>query len=295
MLGSICRRLPCRRWQLSYWLGKLLAPERPFVGRFRGGHIEVVPGEIASMQTFYLGFFEREVTMLCLDEIRRNAPSLVVDVGANFGYYPLLFGFVSGGKTRAIAFEPDPLSLARLRRNIAMNSGLDVTVVPMAVGDTDDEIVEFDSAPDGHNVWSRVAEIRGGENHGWGRTQVPTTCLDTYLDRSGIEKVPLTLIDVEGYEGKAIAGMVRGLGTHRYDKIMVEFHPWAFSSSHDVERIAMSIVEKGYRGFRIRHHPAPQPDKSLSYYRLQFDRSILDRMTFGNLSPWEHFWFEAEA
>ena len=293
VVGSISRRLPCRRWQSSYWLGKVLASREPFVGRFRGGAIEVHPGDVASMQTFYLGFFEREVTMLCLEELRRGAPELIVDVGANFGYYPLLFGLESGGRTQTIAFEPDPVNVERLRRNVALNPGVKVTIVPRAVSDVDDQIVQFDSAPDGHNVWSRVADVRGGEDHGWRRTQVETTRLDTYLDRLGVGRVPLTLIDVEGYEGKTIDGMSRGLSSQRYRKIMIEFHPWAFPSPRDVERIAMSIVDKGYRGFRIRHHASPQPDKSRSYYQVDFDPSILAPMTFDGLSSWEHFWFEA--
>src|SRR5690242_17951527 len=128
LVGSISRSLPFRRWQSSYWLGKLLACGEPFIGSFRGGLIEVYPGDIATMQTFYLGFFEREVTMLCLEEIRRGAPDLIVDVGANFGYYPLLFGLETCGHTKTIAFEPDPVNVDRLRRNVALNPGMDVTI-----------------------------------------------------------------------------------------------------------------------------------------------------------------------
>jgi FkbM family methyltransferase len=292
LVGSISRRLPCRRWQAAFWLGKVLSPRRPFVGAFRGGLMEVHPGDVASTQAFYVGFFEREVTMLCLEEMRRNPPELIVDVGANFGYYPLLFGLARRGATRAIAFEPDPVNLLRLRRNVALNPGLAVTIVPMAVGDRDDEAVDFDSAPDGHHVWSRMAEVRGGDDHGWRRTRVPMTSLDTYLDRQGIARVPLTLIDVEGYEGKTVDGMRRGLAAHRYEKIMVEFHPWAFPSWQEVQRIAQTIVDAGYRGFRIRHHGAAQPDKAAAYYRMDVLEPVLEPMTFDRLSPWEHFWFE---
>jgi FkbM family methyltransferase len=291
IVSSISRRLPYRRWQAAFWLGKLLAPKGPFIGRFKSGRLEVHPDDFVSMQAFYLGFFEREVTMLCLEEIRRGPPGLIVDVGANSGYYPLLFGLMTGGHTKAIAFEPDPNNVARLERNIRLNPGLDVTVVAMAVGDKED-VSDFYSAPNGHRVWSRMTDVAGAASLGWGPIRVPMTTLDAHLDRLGIGTVPLTFIDVEGYEGKTIAGMSRGLKAHRYKKIMVEFHPWAFSVD-EMTQIANTIVDAGYRGFRIQHHKALHPDKSRSYYNVTFDESILGPLSFNNLTDWEHFWFEA--
>jgi FkbM family methyltransferase len=295
IISSISRRLPYRRWQTAHWLGKLIGPKGPFIGRFKTGRIEVRPDDFASMQAFYLGFFEREVTMLCVEEIRRSVPSLVVDVGANFGYYPLLFGLLSNGNTKVIAFEPDPANLARLERNVALNPELDVTIVPMAVGDRTEPQVTFGAARRGETVWSRMGDVSGGGDHGWQPVIVPMTSLDAYLDSAGIETVPITLIDVEGYEGKTIEGMKRGLSAHRYEKIMVEFHPWAFESPADVERAAMNIIDAGYKGFRIHHHSAASPDKSRAYYRTRFDESILQPLTFDKLSVWEHFWFEADG
>lgn len=293
VVGTISRSLPARRWQSSYWLGKALAPTRPFIGRFHGGLMEVRPGEFASMQAFYLGFFEREVSMLCRREIDSGPPELVVDVGANFGYYPLLFGLLTKGKTRVIAFEPDPSNAAWLRRNIDLNPGLDVTVVPMAVGSESRDLVAFDASPAGHKVWSKMSRVQSAHNHGWKSIQVPMTSLDSYLDRACIDTVPLTLIDVEGYEGETIAGMRNGLARHRYRRIMVEFHPWAFPTHGDIERMAREIERSGYVGYRVRHHPAVHPDKSTSYYRMTDAESVLEPMTFDALSDWEHFFFDA--
>jgi FkbM family methyltransferase len=292
LIGGLSRRLPCRRWQAAYWLGKLLAPKGPFVGSFRGGRIEILPDDFASMQAFYLGFFEREVTMLCLEEIRQGPPSLILDAGANFGYYPLLFSLLSGGRTKAIAFEADPNNAARLTRNVRMNPGIDVIVENMAVGDKDDD-AELFAAPDGHRVWSLLTDVPGKSDPGWQRVRIPMTTLDVYCDRAGIDSVPLTIIDVEGYEGKVVAGMARGLATHRYRKIMIELHRWALSIA-EMEQLVAAIVDAGYDGYRIRHHPAAHPDKSVSYYDLRFDRSaVLGPLTLEALTDWEHLWFES--
>ena len=293
VVGHISRRLPSRRWQASYWLGKILGSRAPFVGRFHDGLIEVHPDEVASCASFFVGFYEREVTIWCRELLRRDPPDLVVDVGANFGYYPLLFGLLTGGKTRSIAFEPDPSNFQWLARNVALNPGLDVTTVASAVGSLDDAAVAFATPEPGRSLWAKVASEGAGGGRVGGTVDVPVTTLDTDLDRRGIGRVPLTLIDVEGFEGEVLEGMARGLAEHRYQRVLVEFHPWAFEADA-LERIARRVVDAGYRGYRFRHLETPVPDKDPSYFRLRYDDSILGPLTFDRMTDWEHFLFEAE-
>ncbi len=295
LAGGISRRLPCRRWQAAYWLGKFLVPRSPFLGRFHDGLIEVHPGEVASCSSFFLGFYEREVTLWCQDLIRRDPPALVVDVGANFGYYPLLFGLLSGGTIRSIAFEPEPSNRRWLERNIALNPGLDIQVVASAVGSTDDALVAFATAKDGHNLWAQVERGVDDGGHKNAVIDVPVTRLDTYLDRQGIDRVPLTMIDVEGYEDEVLEGMSEGLKQHRYQRVMVEFHPWAFEGADAMARVAQRLTEAGYRGFRFRHFTPPDLDKDRSYYQLHYEDSILGPLTFDDLTTWEHYLFEVDG
>ena len=293
IVGRLTRWLPCRRWQVAYWLGKVFVPRKPFIGRFWGGLFEVRPGEATSTATFFMGFYEREVTMWCLEQLRTHPPSLVVDVGANFGYYPLLFGLLSGGRTEMIAFEPDPSNFAWLSRNLALNPGLKVTAVQAAVGDVDGQSVAFEMALDGHNPWARVAGIAPNE-HAAGTVDVPITTLDSYLEQHGVESVPLTLIDVEGYECRVLQGMSRGIARRRYSSVMVEFHPWAFSDpTSELKRIADRFSAAGYSGYRFRHYESPHSDKDAAYYRLDWDDSLLAPISFDKRSSWEHYLFVA--
>jgi FkbM family methyltransferase len=295
LLGRLTRTLPCRRLQTAHWLGKLVAPKEPFVGRFRGGWIEVHPGEIASTSSFYMGFYERELTIWCLDLIDRDPPELLVDVGANFGYYPLLFGLCTGGKTRAIAFEPDPSTFPWLRRNVDLNPRINVTPVAMAVGDASEGTIMFSTSKQNHNLWSRPAQVSGDTSHHSERVEIPVTRLDTYLDDRKIGRVPLTIIDVEGFEGHVLAGMRNGLLEKRYQRIVVEIHPWAFASPQAIEAMCQSVCDCGYRGFRFNHFDPPAPDKSPRYYRLTDDQKLLGPISYDNLTSWEHFLFEALA
>ena len=291
LTGRLTRALPCRRWQAAHWLGKLFVPRKPFIGTFRGGRIEVHPGEVASESVFFTGFYEREVTIWCLHELQIAPPTLVVDVGANFGYYPLLFGLASEGRTKSIAFEPDPTNFSWLRRNLELNPSVKSTAVQAVVGDLDKGTVAFEIAKEGHSLWSKVA-VSGTNEHAAAAIEVPTLTLDTYLAQNGIEEVPLTLVDVEGYEDRVIAGMNEGIAQRRYRTVMLEFHRNAFSfPSDEIERLAGVFLNAGYRGYRFIHHTGPKVDKDPRFHNLNWDASILGALTFNSLTEWEHYLF----
>ena len=70
---------------------------------------------------------------------RRGAPaegSLVFDLGANVGLVSYALSRSVGSTGSVIAFEPDPVSLDYLSRNLARHSSDNVTVVAAAISDT---------------------------------------------------------------------------------------------------------------------------------------------------------------
>lgn len=283
LLGRITRALPCRRWQAAHWLGKLLLPRGPFVGRFRGGRIEVRPAEVASAAAFYTGHYERELTAWCLRTLRTARPDLVVDVGANFGYYPLLFGLESRGRCRSVAFEPDPSNFDWLSRNLALNPSVRCEAVRAACGASDGGTIPFAASTPGRSLWSGPG----------GSSEVPCVALDAHLDRLGVGRVPVTLIDVEGHELAAVAGMTRGIAARRYAAVVVEFHRWAFPDpAAAVGELAGRFLAAGYSARRFRPG-AGTGDHDPAYYRLRWSGAMLAPLSAEGLSDWEHFLFES--
>ena len=132
----------------------------------------------------------------------------VVDVGANIGYYLLLFQSRVGAAGRVVCVEPEPTNLGELRRCIAANGFSNVELLAAAAGAARGEVV----LREGLN--GRV-ETGGGE----GRT-VPMIPLDSLCDR----RPALVKIDIEGFEGQALAGMAQMLGTLA-PALFVEVHP----------------------------------------------------------------------
>ena len=60
---------------------------------------------------------------------------VVVDVGANIGYYTLAAWRLVGEGGRVLAFEPTPATFRRLRENTDLNAARNVETYNLALGD----------------------------------------------------------------------------------------------------------------------------------------------------------------
>jgi FkbM family methyltransferase len=144
--------------------------------------------------------------------------SRIADVGANIGYYLLLWERLVGPRGSILCVEPEPENLVELRRNIEANAFENARVLPVAAG-----------AAEG------VVAIRPGINSGIdpeGTVQVGLATVDALVS----EGIDLLKIDVEGYEGEVLLGSVRTLERHR-PTVFVEVHPWLLPSGHSVASI----------------------------------------------------------
>jgi FkbM family methyltransferase len=120
---------------------------------------------------------------------------LFLDVGANIGSYTLLASGVC--KARTIAFEPDPQTMALLRRNIDLN-GLDgrVLLEQTAVGAEDGE-VKFTLGRDTGN------QVTQGNERAGPTQRVSMRTLDSV---AGLAPPTMIKVDVEGYEAQVFRG-----------------------------------------------------------------------------------------
>jgi FkbM family methyltransferase len=138
---------------------------------------------------------------------------VVVDIGANIGFYSLLAASRIGEKGRVLAFEPGSDNCTLLKMSLAANNFHNVTLHNVAVADLDG-VVGF---------------VLGGSNGSINRDnpnalpfQVPAVKLDTLLRDE--PRIDLVKMDIEGAEGLALAGMQQLLTRHR-PIIFTEFSP----------------------------------------------------------------------
>lgn len=152
--------------------------------------------------------------------IPRLKPGMVaVDVGANHGYYTLLFADLVEEKGQVVAFEPHPNTARLLRRSVMVNGFQNRTaVIEAAAVAKDGETLNLYKHP-GEPKNARL--VSGAEAKGNDVAEVKGVTLDTAL--SAYERIDFMKIDVEGAEEATVLG---ALGIIRRDRpdILLEFN-----------------------------------------------------------------------
>lgn len=140
----------------------------------------------------WLGTYENDKQGFCEKHVK---PCMTVfDIGANAGFYTLVFSRLVGGGGRVIAFEPDSDNMCLLRKHVALNKLENVSVVQAAASDTA-ALVGF--------------SLTGGAT---GRLEknssylVPTLRLDELLADDSLPSPDVIKMDVEGAEVMVLRG-----------------------------------------------------------------------------------------
>ncbi len=153
---------------------------------------------------YWLGSHELDTQRLFTKFIK---PGFVIyDIGAYIGFFSLLAGRLTGQAGRVYAFEPLPDNLERLKLNISLNGMVGVvTCIPMAVFDKTDNVPYYDF---GRDDWGHIGgAISSTEKYpSEPRAIVKTISLDEFVFQEGNPAPNLIKIDVEGREGKVLAG-----------------------------------------------------------------------------------------
>jgi FkbM family methyltransferase len=145
------------------------------------------------------GFYELGLTRY----IRTAALNggLLVDVGANLGYFCLVWLSARSDNT-GVAVEASPSNLPRLRKNLAANGVADRCEVYDVAASREDGVVEFDPGP--------------AEQTGWGGLSTQSSCETIQVQALRLDKLlrddrPISVlkIDVEGADTWVLLGADR--------------------------------------------------------------------------------------
>ena len=139
------------------------------------------------------------------------------DVGANIGYFTVIGARLVGPEGHVVAVEPQPEALLRLRHNLALNGFDNVTLIEAAVGDEEGES-DLVVSPEGILEWAALASSPEPELP---TIRVGVTTLDKL--RGELPAPKLVKLDVEGAEGRALAGMRQTLRRDR-PSVVCEVH-----------------------------------------------------------------------
>jgi len=174
------------------------------------------------------GRYEDDVTAVLRSQLAPGAT--FVDVGANVGWFTMLAATIVGATGRVVAVEPNPANTALIERSVAEAGVTGVTIAAGAAFDSTGLATLHVDASNGcvlalADVTTRAIECS---------YVVPVRRLDDILDDTGIERVDVMKVDVEGAELHVLRGAKATFERHR-PVLVTEFFPEALRGAGGCE------------------------------------------------------------
>lgn len=155
-------------------------------------------------QPLFFGLHMDEV--LCLKSFfPKNA--VVIDVGANIGRWSLLSAKLFQTK-KIYSFEPFLKTYHRLRKNISLNSSLNIETFNLALNNKS-ELVTMATASEKNSGMNFISNTKSNSIN-----QVESVTLDFFIQSHDIKKIDLMKIDVEGFEMNVLKGAQQMIQQH---------------------------------------------------------------------------------
>ncbi len=188
------------------------------------------------------GSYEQELTDLLVGELSQG--DVYVDVGAHIGVHALVVArHLASLDGQVVAFEPTPDSMGRLKRAAARAGLPNVTFVQSGLGSEPGEIVLRSDPRFGRND----AGVRSVYGPGHRVGSFPVTTLDAWAEQTGLERLDVVKIDVEGSEYQVLLGMTDTLRRLRPRLVVVEMEDRLLERAGvSEEQIDALLAELGY-------------------------------------------------
>ena len=164
------------------------------------------------------GYWESWITKLLAQIVEPGFHCL--DIGANFGYFSILLSELSGENGRTIAIEPNPRVAGLLKATRFVNGGK-FEVVEKAISDQQGEAIltVADRELGGGTIKSN--ELSNGRS----QVVVQSVSVDELVKETGLDRVDVIKLDVEGVEPLVFAGMQNTIRANPHIHIIMEYSP----------------------------------------------------------------------
>lgn len=166
-----------------------------------------------------------------------NQGDVVLDIGANIGYYSILASKLVGKKGKVYAFEPDPQNIKLLYKNIKLNNCSNVIVIEAALGSKKGELRLIQDL-------SNPGESKLSEKNMGNSVMVKVLTLDQFVNSEKIKKIDLIKVDVEGSELDVLKGSIKTLKLNKSLKLFIECNPQALKTFNQ-DKIALTAYLRG--------------------------------------------------
>ncbi len=195
-----------------------------------------------SFDSLNLSIYERyEPKLLEVIEKEIKPGEIVVDLGANIGYYTLIFARLVGDNGKVYAFEPDPENFALLKKNVEINGYKNVVLVQKAISNQTGKAKLFLSEENvgDHQIFD--------SKYGRKSIEIETVTLDEYFKDIVVDFLK---IDIQGAEQAALEGAAKFLQNKKL-KIITEFCPNLLNLFGGDAGKYLDIIESNFKMYDI--------------------------------------------
>jgi len=161
------------------------------------------------------------------------------DVGAHWGTYVVVAAELVGERGRVIAVEPTAQNRTWLVANIALNALKNVTVEPVAIGESSRRGVLRFRGDSGNLSALELPDRQDSDAAGGDSCEVTT--LSAVLDRNNVPHARLMKVDIEGGECRASRDVSHY--ADRFECILIELHPPFENPAEDMAFLYRMLAE----------------------------------------------------
>lgn len=190
-------------------------------------------------------YWEKEESEFFKNQI--NDGMKVVDIGANIGYFTLLFSKWVGQNGKVYSFEPELSNFDLLKKNINANNFSNIIFHKKAISNYDGDVSLYLSEKNigDHRLFNFQAL-----NDNYSRKSIKVECskLDSIISEK--DKIDLIKMDIQGAEFLALDGMQETLNKNRDILLLTEFWPYAIEKSgHSPEEFLEKLKQFSFEIF----------------------------------------------
>lgn len=180
---------------------------------------------------------------LVKDVIKKG--DIVLDLGANIGYWTCLFAELVGNSGKVFSFEPEPNNFKLLKKNVEMNGYKNVTLEQKAVANKTDKTLLYltDNGTMDHRIYQPNQERESIE--------VEVVKLDDYFKNLDVS-IDFIKSNIQGADFAAIEGMPQLFKKSKNLKMIVEFAPhMAKGFGSDPEEFIEYLSNMGFKFYEV--------------------------------------------
>ncbi|MBW4496549.1 MAG: FkbM family methyltransferase [Oscillatoria princeps RMCB-10] len=178
----------------------------------------------------------------------------VLDVGANTGYFSLLFSQLVGSKGQVIAFEPSEFSCGLLRRNRDLNNFTWLEIHQFGLGE-ENAIVNLNVGEPGMDVYNSLGKIVHpcADYSKFRQTPIQIFKGDDWLEQNKVSHIHFMKLDVEGGEYSALKGMRGFFKAQKVSMLLIEItYEMSQAFGYTPSDIISMLRDFGYDWFELK-------------------------------------------